>query len=80
MLVVPLLKNESVGLQRTFDDEDDIGEAIKSQELAERLLELLPSLFSPHNPKPEQSVIYHDNLSFQNILVDEKGALTGIVD
>ncbi|KAK7686686.1 hypothetical protein QCA50_010286 [Cerrena zonata] len=65
---------------QTSEDEDDQEEAVESQQLASRLLRLLPSLFPPHPDIPEQTIICHDDLSFHNLLVDGSGKLTGIVD
>ncbi|PQE17856.1 Aminoglycoside phosphotransferase protein [Rutstroemia sp. NJR-2017a BBW] len=65
---------------RTSEDEDDIEDAQTAKALAERLLELLPSILPPNDNTTEQSILFHDDLSMQNILVDDNGKLTGIVD
>ena len=71
--------DELLCTSHTEADEDDIEEAEESKALAERLLRLLPILFPPPG-YVERSVIHHDDLSFHNILVDDNGSLTGIVD
>ncbi|KZW03743.1 kinase-like protein [Exidia glandulosa HHB12029] len=68
---------------RTSEDEDDVEEAEEAQALAHRLLALLPKLFSASNDadsQPERTIILHDDLSFHNLLVDDEGRLTGIID
>ncbi|KAI0315672.1 kinase-like domain-containing protein [Amylostereum chailletii] len=72
--------NDAAETLRTSDDEDDREEAVESQALAERLVRLLPTIFPPQVDAPERTVIHHDDLSFHNLLVDETGQLTGIVD
>ena len=64
------------------DADDELEEAQESKALAERLVRLLPRVFPPSAPDapPERTVIFHDDLSSQNILVDASGALTGLVD
>ena len=65
---------------KTSDDEDDIEEAHDASALAGRLLTLLPSIFPPNTSTPEQSVLFHDDLSMQNVLIDDDGNITGIID
>ena len=72
--------NDSADVLGSSEDEDDIEEAEESKALAEQLIRLLPTLFPPHVDAPEPTVISHDDLSFHNILVDDDGKLTGIVD
>ncbi|KAF2497474.1 kinase-like protein [Lophium mytilinum] len=62
----------------TSEDEDDIEDAETAKESAERILEILPSVFPPD--EPVSSVLFHDDLSWQNILVDEAGKITAIID
>ncbi|CAL1709019.1 unnamed protein product [Somion occarium] len=72
--------NDAAETLRTSDDEDDIEEAEESQKLAERLIRLLPSLFTQDVEAPERTIIHHDDISFHNVLVDDSGQLTGLVD
>ncbi|KAI0346107.1 kinase-like protein [Trametopsis cervina] len=64
----------------TSTDEDEVEEAEKSQELAIRLMTLLPTFFPPATDTPERTVIHHDDISFHNLLVDDTSKLTGILD
>ncbi|EAT91101.2 hypothetical protein SNOG_01452 [Parastagonospora nodorum SN15] len=63
----------------TSDDEDDIEDAEFSIKLAEDVAEQLPKVFPPEAAS-EQNVLFHDDLSMQNIMVDETGKLAAIVD
>lgn len=65
---------------KTSDDEDDIEEAKDAKDIAERLLKLLPTVFPPNASAAESSVLVHDDLSMQNILVDSDGKITGVID
>ncbi|KAI0045349.1 kinase-like protein [Auriscalpium vulgare] len=74
--------NDAAETLRTSEDEDDREEAVETQEAAQRLARLLPRLFPLHadGDEPERTIIHHDDLSFHNLLVDDAGRLTGIVD
>ena len=60
------------------DDEGDIEDAENARNIAKRLLDILPGIFP--QSETESTVLYHDDLSMQNILVDEMGKLTAVVD
>jgi hypothetical protein len=65
----------------TSDDEDEIEDAAFAKGLAENLLQALPTVFSPDiTTGNEESVLFHDDLSMENILVNEYGELTAIID
>ncbi|KAK3691648.1 hypothetical protein LTR37_018527 [Vermiconidia calcicola] len=61
-----------------LDDEDEIEDAETSKLLAGQLLGILSEVFTQN--EVELSVILHDDISLQNILVDEEGAIAAIVD
>ena len=65
---------------KTSDDEDEIEDAEFAKDLAEKLLQVLPTVFPPDSAEAEPSVLFHDDLSMQNILVDEGGKMTAIID
>ncbi|RSM15062.1 hypothetical protein CDV31_005142 [Fusarium ambrosium] len=48
--------------------------------MAEMLLDLLPDIFPKTQAHLERTVLVHGDLSHSNILVDDDGAVTGIVD
>jgi aminoglycoside phosphotransferase (APT) family kinase protein len=75
-----LVLTDQERITKTSDDEDDIEEAEDAKEIAERLLKLLPSIFPSNTNTPELSILFHDDLSMQNILVDGDGKITGFID
>jgi hypothetical protein len=64
----------------TSDDEDDIEDAEFAKDLAEELAQELPNVFPPQAEDDNYNILFHDDLSMQNIMVDEQGSLTAIVD
>ncbi|KAF7864102.1 hypothetical protein EAF04_007067 [Stromatinia cepivora] len=77
-LIFVLIDQENI--LKTSKDEDDIEDAQNAKDLVERLLKLLPSIFPANESTAEQCVLFHDDLSMQNILVDDDGKITGVVD
>lgn len=65
---------------KTSDDEDDIEDAEFAKDLATRILQVLPQVFQPDTAGYEESILFHDDLHMENILVDEEGTLTAIID
>lgn len=65
----------------TSDDEDDLEDANETSQNIQKMLSLLPSFF-PTDPGqvPEVSALRHDDLSDRNILVDQDGNLTAVLD
>lgn len=62
------------------EDEEDEEDAEFSLALAHRLLSLLSKIFPSIQNPAERSVIWHEDLSLSNILVDDLGNITGIID
>lgn len=62
------------------EDENDIDVSGRARAVAMRLLELLPTVLPVDVETAEESVLWHDDLSQQNILVAENGCLDSIVD
>jgi hypothetical protein len=58
-------------------DEDEKEDCLRTQDMVYRLLKLLPTIFPAEQ---ESFALHHDDLSFQNILLDHTGALKLIVD
>ena len=68
--------------QRILDstsDEDEIEDAEAALDLAKRLLEILPTIFLP-SAGGEPTMLFHDDQSMQNIMVDDDGRLTAVID
>ncbi|TGO40768.1 hypothetical protein BHYA_0032g00490 [Botrytis hyacinthi] len=64
----------------TIDDEDEVEDAQDARILAERLLKLVPSIFSTAGSIPEQFVLFHDDSSLRDILADNGGTIARILD
>jgi hypothetical protein len=62
------------------DDEDEVKDATRTLKIIDNLRSLLPLVFPTDNDNPEPSMIFHDDLSRGNILVDDSGELTGVLD
>lgn len=62
------------------EDEEGEEDAAFALALAHRLLHLLPKTFPPLESHPEQSVILHEDLSLSNILINEQGEITALLD
>ncbi|KAK7413662.1 hypothetical protein QQX98_007444 [Neonectria punicea] len=62
------------------EDEDDKEDAEYNLRVAQKLADLLPKIFPKIQNPPERTVLWHDDLSLQNIMVDDKGAITAIID
>ncbi|KAK1767543.1 phosphotransferase enzyme family-domain-containing protein [Phialemonium atrogriseum] len=62
------------------DDEDDIDDAQRTLEIIKRLVPLVGQILPIDHLEDEPSMFFHDDLSRHNILVDDSGALTGVVD
>ncbi|KAJ8062551.1 hypothetical protein OCU04_009078 [Sclerotinia nivalis] len=75
-----LIITDQERILKTTNDENEIEDAHDAKILAERLLKLLPSVFPTTDSIPEQFVHFHDDLSSRNILIDDDGTITGIVD
>lgn len=61
-------------------DEDDREDAEEILHSAQKLLSLLPKIFPEIQENPEVTAIWHDDLNLKNILVDDEGKITAIVD
>ncbi|KAM5355137.1 hypothetical protein ACJ41O_001783 [Fusarium nematophilum] len=64
----------------TTEDEDDREEIEVQLGTAERLMTLLPMVFPPAKDIPEHTAPWHDDLSLQNILVNDDGVITAVLD
>ncbi|KAK3066693.1 hypothetical protein LTR53_016853 [Teratosphaeriaceae sp. CCFEE 6253] len=66
------------------DDEDEVEDAGKTLKIIDRLRAQLGTFFptqdSDGNPISEPSMLFHDDMNNHNILVDDSGALTGVID
>ncbi|KAL0930133.1 uncharacterized protein CTRU02_214953 [Colletotrichum truncatum] len=65
---------------REAEDEEDREDAEVAIQVAEKLLALLPKIFPVIQQPPERTFLWHDDLSLQNILVDDDGNITAVLD
>lgn len=62
------------------DAEEEVEDATRTLQIIEKLRSLLPLVFPTDGDDSEPSMIFHHDLSRHNILVDDNGELTGILD
>ncbi|GJC87620.1 altered inheritance of mitochondria protein 9, mitochondrial [Colletotrichum liriopes] len=62
------------------EDEEDREDAAAAVEVGQKLLALLPRIFPMIQHPPEQTFLCHDDLSLKNILVDDDGKITALLD
>lgn len=63
------------------NEEDEVREDAKYRlQVANKLTKLLPKLFPLFQNPAEPTVLWHDNLSMSNILVDDDGKITALID
>lgn len=74
-----IIKDQAIAKEEA-EDEEDKEDAEFTLALARRLLDLLPKIFPSLQNPAERSVILHEDLSLSNILVDNQGNITGIID
>ena len=60
--------------------EDDVEDWERTKQIVKKLKARLGDGFPSTTNVPEHSILFHDDLSRHNILVDEDGQLTGVVD
>ncbi|TVY47021.1 hypothetical protein LOCC1_G002696 [Lachnellula occidentalis] len=65
---------------KTSGDQNTIKDAGFSIKVIERLLGLLPSIFPPFSRESAQFVLFHHDLSCQNMLVDDNKNFLGVLD
>jgi Ser/Thr protein kinase RdoA (MazF antagonist) len=75
-----LVLNDQEKSIKSSDDKAEIKDAQHAKDMAERLLKLLPSIFPSNTNTPELSTLFHGDLSMRNILIDDDGKITGIID
>ena len=62
------------------DDEDEVEDAERTLGIIKRLKTHVNKYFSDPGQDLEPSVLFHNDLSQYNILIDDNGTLTGVVD
>ncbi|KAK6077618.1 hypothetical protein SCUP515_04816 [Seiridium cupressi] len=74
-----IIREQTLAIEKA-EDEDDREDAEEIQVAAQRLLSILPKFFSSPHECAEATVLYHDDLNLNNILVDDEGKITAVVD
>jgi aminoglycoside phosphotransferase (APT) family kinase protein len=78
MLKIIILEHETaMEKAEEDDDKEDAAEIIAS---AQKLISLLPTIFSPVQECAEATILIHDDLNLWNILTDSQGKITAVVD
>ena len=67
-------------LENKDADPDDVEDAERSMVIISRLKKHLPNFFPPDFEEKEIFALHHDDISRQNILVDDAGVLQALVD
>ncbi|PVI03917.1 kinase-like protein [Periconia macrospinosa] len=62
------------------EDEDDQEDAEDRLSVAQKLLNLLPTVFPPKEEGSEPTCLCHSDLHLNNIFVDENGTITAVLD
>ncbi|KAK4032805.1 altered inheritance of mitochondria protein 9, mitochondrial [Parachaetomium inaequale] len=75
-----LMRQEATETLENDDDEDNREDAEDLLHLATGLTTLLPNIFPRLQDPPERTALWHDDLSVWNILVDDDGKITAIID
>ena len=75
-----IIIKDQITAKEEAEGEEDEEDAAFALALASRLADLLPKIFPPVESHPEQSVILHEDLSLTNILINEQGEITALLD
>ncbi|KAL7951076.1 phosphotransferase enzyme family domain-containing protein [Trichoderma barbatum] len=74
-----IIRHQTLVLEKS-EDEDDIEDAEDILPVAQTLLALLPKIFLPNLTRLESSALHHHDLNLNNILVNEQGEITAVLD
>ncbi|KAK4108555.1 kinase-like protein [Canariomyces notabilis] len=75
-----IIRQEQTEVLAEEQDPDDREDAEDIMRVAAKLTKLLPKIFPSLQDPAEQTVLWHDDLSLQNILVDDDGKVTALID
>jgi hypothetical protein len=75
-----IIVREQQNVVETAEDENEKQEAEDIMDTAQKLATLLPKIFPSLQHPPERSFIWHADLSLQNIMVDDEGNITAVID
>lgn len=77
-----LILEKTTAIQHAQDNADDREDATEIRDAAQRLLALLPKVFLPasQQDEAEPTALYHDGLTLRNILLNDRGEITALLD
>lgn len=75
-----LREHECKSTLANAQDKDDLDGAQRTLDIVQRLQSILDDIFPEKASNPEPSMLHHGDLSQHNIMVDENGTLTGVLD
>ncbi|KAI9155569.1 Altered inheritance of mitochondria protein 9 [Paramyrothecium foliicola] len=78
--LLAIIKRHQTWILETSEDEDDIEDAEAILPVTQTLLDLLPKAFPTYLTSPEPTALYHDDLNLNNILVNDQGQVTAVLD
>jgi hypothetical protein len=74
-----IIRHQTLVLEKS-EDEDEIEDAEDILPVTQTLLALLPKIFLPDLTISEPSALHHHDLNLNNILVNEQGEVTAVLD
>lgn len=74
-----ILRHQNAVLESS-EDEDEIEDAENVLSAVQKLLPLVPRIFPSSLQTPEMTALYHHDLHLNNILVDDQGNITAVLD
>ncbi|CAG8403036.1 unnamed protein product [Penicillium salamii] len=72
--------NDAERMLAAAEDEEQVEEAKTLQVIVQRLQQHLDPFFPPQEDSLEEYTLHHDDISSQNLLVNQEGHLTALVD
>lgn len=77
-----LILEKTTAMENAQDNADDKEDATEIRDAAQRLLALLPKVFPPTSQQDAAvpTALYHDGLTLHNILLNDKGEITALLD
>lgn len=77
---IAIIAKEKTDEMNEAEDEEDKEDAERNIRVARMLADLLPKIFPMTQNPPERTVLWHNDLSLHNIMVDHEGAITAVID
>ncbi|KAM0429986.1 hypothetical protein ACHAPT_005992 [Fusarium lateritium] len=78
--VISMLIQDKVKEVGEAEDDEEKKDSESDLRTVRMLADLLPKIFPSVQNPPERTVMWHNDLCLQNIMVDDEGAITAIID